>query len=124
MNKLSDAQGYIKLSAAGEEVRQAISQPFKNRKNVGYNPDFLYDYIPNQTFYLKQDIRNHLKTIGNQNNDNLPAGTFAEKIFDRLLIDLSWNSSRLEGNTYSLLDTDRLIHEGVAAEGKNAFETR
>jgi hypothetical protein len=29
-----------------------------------------------------------------------------------LLIDLAWNSSRLEGNTYSLLDTKRLIELG------------
>lgn len=37
---------------------------------------------------------------------------------NRLLIDLSWNSSRLEGNTYSLLDTQRLIELGQAAEDK------
>jgi hypothetical protein len=36
-----------------------------------------------------------------------PAGTYARQIPDRLLIDLAWNSSRLEGNTYSLLDTRR-----------------
>jgi Fic family protein len=31
---------------------------------------------------------------------------------------LSWNSSRLEGNTYSLLDTKRLVDFGQEAEGK------
>jgi Fic family protein len=36
---------------------------------------------------------------------------------------LSWNSSRLEGNTYSLLDTERLINFGRTAEGKDARET-
>jgi Fic family protein len=35
-----------------------------------------------------------------------------------LLIDLAWNSSRLEGNTYSLLDTRRLLDLGEEAEGK------
>jgi len=43
---------------------------------------------------------------------------------DRLLVDLSWASSRLEGNTYSLLDTRRLIEHGQAAEGKDAAETQ
>ena len=43
---------------------------------------------------------------------------------DRLLIDLSWNSSRLEGNTYSLLDTQRLFEQGDSAEGKAAEETQ
>jgi Fic family protein len=41
-----------------------------------------------------------------------------------LLIDLSWASSLLEGNTYSLLDTERLIRAGEAAAGKNAKETQ
>ena len=42
----------------------------------------------------------------------------------RLLIDLSWNSSRLEGNTYSLLETERLLELGEAAESKNALEAQ
>jgi len=40
------------------------------------------------------------------------------------LIDLSWNSSRLEGNTYSLLETERLLSAGVAATGKDALESQ
>lgn len=39
-------------------------------------------------------------------------------------MDLSWASSRLEGNTYSLLDTKRLIEFGEAAQGKDAAETQ
>ena len=42
----------------------------------------------------------------------------------RLLIDLSWNSSRLEGNTYSLLDTRRLIEFGEEAQGRNRLEAQ
>ena len=41
-----------------------------------------------------------------------------------ILIDLSWNSSRLEGNTYSLLETDRLLEFGEVAEGKQAKEAQ
>ena len=41
-----------------------------------------------------------------------------------MLIDLSWNSSRLEGNTYSLLDTKRLIELGDPAEGRDIHETQ
>ena len=48
----------------------------------------------------------------------LAAGTYARQICQRLLIDLSYNSSRLEGNTYSKLDTQRLVEEGISAEGK------
>ncbi|MGH8251376.1 MAG: Fic family protein [Steroidobacteraceae bacterium] len=42
----------------------------------------------------------------------------------RLLIDLSWSSSRLEGNTYTRLDTERLIRFGEEATGKDAKETQ
>ena len=43
---------------------------------------------------------------------------------NRLLIDLSWSSSRLEGNTYSLLDTRELLEHGTVAAGKDAKETQ
>jgi Fic family protein len=49
---------------------------------------------------------------------------YARQLFDRLLIDLSWNSSRLEGNTYSLLETMRLLEVGKAAQGKDLKETQ
>jgi hypothetical protein len=47
--------------------------------------------------------------IGKSPDSKRPAGTYARHILKRLLIDLSWNSSRLEGNTYSLLETERLL---------------
>lgn len=34
-----------------------------------------------------------------------------KKEFERLAIDLSWKSSQIEGNTYSLLETERLLKE-------------
>ena len=52
------------------------------------------------------------------------AGTYIRQILGRLLIDLSWASSRLEGNTYSFLETERLIAHGEAAPGKTPFETQ
>jgi len=52
------------------------------------------------------------------------AGTYALQILNRLLMDASWNSSRLEGNTYSLLDTRRLIEFGQEAEGRDRFEAQ
>ncbi|MBL4827429.1 MAG: Fic family protein, partial [Spongiibacteraceae bacterium] len=61
---------------------------------------------------------------GGVQTNHLPAGTYLLQIYQRLLIDLTWNSSRLEGNTYSLLETERLLAAGEAAEGKDAFETQ
>ena len=62
--------------------------------------------------------------MGSTLDGERPAGTYARQLFSRLLIDLSWNSSRLEGNTYSLLETERLLHLGEAAEGKDAREAQ
>lgn len=55
---------------------------------------------------------------------NKPAGTYSRAILNRLLIDLSWASSHLEGNTYSRLDTRELIEHGKVARGKATIETQ
>jgi prophage maintenance system killer protein len=56
-----------------------------------------------------------LKQAGQREYDNFPAGSYARRIFHRLLVDLSYHSSRLEGSGYSLLDTEQLLlHSGVA----------
>jgi hypothetical protein len=90
---------------------------------VGYQREFLSGYLPNVTSYLSQRERDRLASVGAVDVDTKPAGTYAREILDRLLIDLSWNSSRLEGNTYSILDTHLLIEQGKSAEGKSAEET-
>ena len=94
------------------------------RAPVGYKLAFLEQYHPNRTAYLPPDLRDQLHTMGRARTGQAPAGTFARDILNRLLIDLSWASSQLEGNTYSRLDTERLIELGQAAEGKNALETQ
>jgi fido (protein-threonine AMPylation protein) len=42
----------------------------------------------------------------------------ARRELERFVIELSWKSSRIEGNTYTLLDTERLIRDGIEAEGR------
>lgn len=62
--------------------------------------------------------------MGKTTESDEPAGTYSRAILNRLLIDLSWGSSHLEGNTYSLLDTRELIDHGKAARGKSTLETQ
>jgi Fic family protein len=118
------AEDYVPLSTAGREVLEFIHRPIFDRPLVGYRRTFLDDYVPNETAYLPKSAVSHLHELGRPPQGGRPAGTFARDILDRLLIDLSWASSRLEGNTYSLLDTERLIHAGQEAIGKNAKETQ
>ncbi len=98
----------------------AIRQPIFTRKPVSYNRNWINAYIPNHTFYLSQQQRNQLAQAGNRTlvKEVQPAGTYSRKILNRLLIDLSYNSSRLEGNTYSKLDTEKLLMQGLSQSDK------
>ncbi len=100
------------------KVIEQVRRPIYERKSVSYADDWLNAYQPNTTFYISSDTRLQLYQAGKRSKREDPAGTYAHQIFNRLLIDLSYNSSRLEGNTYSLLDTQRLVLEGARAEGK------
>ena len=114
----------ITLSPESERLLKDISQPIEKRTPVGCNLEFLELYEPNKSFYLSDKQREELLSVGRVEMIERPAGTYARNILDRLLIDLSWNSSRLEGNTYSLLETKRLIELGEEAAGKNAAEAQ
>lgn len=114
----------IPLSIAAREVQALVRRPLTDRQPIGYETAFLEKYIPNDTAYLSGALRSHLHELGRTPEKQRTAGTYARDILDRLLIDLSWSSSRLEGNTYSLLDTRELIKNGTVAPGKDAKETQ
>ena len=114
----------IPLSKSATEVQSYVRQPVGRRKPAGYDRSFLDSYRPNVSSYLSAGERDHLQMIGKPKVVEQAAGTYLMQILTRLLIDLSWNSSRLEGNTYSLLDTKRLIAFGQEAEGKDRLEAQ
>lgn len=114
----------ITLSTEALESRELVLRPVTSRTPVGYDTEFLARYIPNETSYLSESLRSELGQIGHIAEGHMPAGTYLRHILDRLLIDLSWNSSRLEGNTYSLLETQKLLEVGEALKGKAIEETQ
>ncbi len=101
-----------------EKTLEKVRLPLYQRAPVTYKDDWVNSYEPNSTFYIPLELRHQLHKAGKRSKLEDPAGTYAHQIFNRLLIDLSYNSSRLEGNTYSLLDTQKLLLEGSSAEGK------
>jgi hypothetical protein len=115
---------YVPTSAEGALVRDHVRQALMHRRPVGYQREFLEAYKPGVSWYLSESTRAQLHEMGRTPADELPAGTYARDILQRLLVDLSWASSRLEGNTYSRLDTQNLIEFGKAAQGKDAQETQ
>lgn len=120
----AEGEVYVPLSPTGTEIRALVRKPITERIPVGYRREFLDRYRPNEWVYLPPETRAHLHRLGRTPEAARPAGTYVRHILQRLLIDLSWASSRLEGNTYSLRETEKLVVLGQAAEGKDATETQ
>ena len=117
--QLKDKKSLIFCKRSQEKL-VFLENPVHAREIVSYNRSFLEDYVPNKSHYVPLTIRNKLYEEGRRFDKQLAAGTYAKQICQRLLIDLSYNSSRLEGNTYSRLDTQKLVEEGISAEGFNS----
>jgi Fic family protein len=107
--------------AGAAVVRAYLATPYNRRKPSRYNKEFLDRYIPGKSFYFAETERKQLREAGRP-AAALPAGAYARRILERLLVDLSWASSRMEGNTYSILETERLIRFGQEASGKDRKE--
>jgi len=118
------AELYVPVSPEGAAIRDQVRLPLMHRRPIGYRREFLEAYEPGKTFYLPESLRSQLHEMGRTSDSKHPAGTYAHDIMARLLVDLSWASSKLEGNTYSRLDTQHLIEFGQAAKGKDAIETQ
>ena len=120
----AEAELYVPVSPEGAVIRDQVRLALMHRRPVGYQRDFLQAYQPGETFYLPEPLRLQLHEMGRTSANERPAGTYARDILGRLLVDLSWASSKLEGNTYSRLDTLNLIELGQVAKGKDAIETQ
>jgi Fic family protein len=88
-----------------------LSRPLGSRSPVSYERGFVDDYVPNDSSLLPRALADELYSAGRAQGQQ-PAGTVARKVLEQLLIDLSWYSSRLEGNRVSLLDTKALFEHG------------
>lgn len=113
----------ILLSQKSLEKLEYLKTPSYARPKVSYDKSLVENYVPNKTRYIPEGMALKLREVGRRFNKKLAAGTYAKDIAQRLLIDLSFNSSRLEGNTYSILDTEKLLQAGEAADGKFDEET-
>lgn len=106
------------------KIEQYFDTPTWERKKVLYNPDFLRNYIPNETYFFSQS---NLKKLQNAIAE-LPIDTdfyrTNKRFLETLLIDLSFASSYLEWNTYSYLDTEVLIKYNEINKEKTEEETQ
>jgi Fic family protein len=83
----------------------------------------LFDKFPHNVFLNEENETLDNATKNYQKNIKEITPTVQSKELERFIIELSWKSSKIEGNTYTLLDTERLIREGVPSEGNTKNET-
>jgi Fic family protein len=88
-----------------------LRAPLGVRTPVSYQRQFVDGYHSNISSLLPAGLADSLYAEGRMPGQQ-PAGTYARKVLEQLLIDLSWSSSRLEGNRKSLLDTRNLFLAG------------
>ena len=109
----SAAQFYVSpaWSPAAKDLLAELDKPLGARAPVSYQRRFVDDYKPNETFLLPESLANELFQKGRMQGQQ-PAGTYARNVIAPLLIDLSFSSSKLEGNRYTKLDTEVLFQSG------------
>jgi len=88
-----------------------------------FNLDLISDVLSGIKLFTESEYQ-HLLTLQNKFKENITKLTESEynKEVERLAIDLSWKSSQIEGNTYSLLETERLLKDKETANGKTKDE--
>lgn len=88
-----------------------------------FNFDLIREQLPNVELFTAEE-QSRLNSLQAEFREHVGAMTENEyrKEMERLGIDLSWKSSQIEGNTYSLLETERLLRESRIAEGKTREE--
>lgn len=89
----------------------------------GFNFSLINDILPRVAIFTSEEME-RLNALQNQFKQNLQgiSDTEYRKEMERLGIDLSWKSSQIEGNTYSLLETEKLLKEKQTASGKTKEE--
>lgn len=88
-----------------------------------FNFELINDILPKVELFTPQE-KEQLDALQAQFTNNIKDITPTEyrKEMERLGIDLSWKSSQIEGNTYSLLETEKLLKEKQTAQGKTKEE--
>ena len=131
-NKLIDRTGKARNVKYVSLIKNEILKPYNVEEYFIQNPDDrkvkyeqfnfgVFDnlhsiFSTNELADLEQINQIYRKNIGSLSPITL------KKEFERLLIELSWKSSQIEGNTYSLIDTEVLIKNNIQAEGHKREE--
>ncbi|KKU50523.1 MAG: hypothetical protein UX72_C0040G0006 [Parcubacteria group bacterium GW2011_GWA2_47_10] len=133
------SSGLLRLEGSGRATRYRLSTVGRIRAEVdakkysSIEPDkryglssYNFELLPSFPVEIFSDgelevLSNATAEYEKRTKDLPPA--IQKKELERLVIELSWKSSRIEGNTYTLLDTEKLILENKEAPGHSQKET-
>ena len=139
LSKLVD-ENYLSTLGKGKGTKYSISATFEllepididkyYKKEIdervikeGFNFSIINDVLAKHRVFNVSELE-RLNIFQSKFHKNISQLSTIEykKEFERLAIDLSWKSSQIEGNTYSLLETERLLKEKETAAGKTKEE--
>ena len=134
------SENYIETIGQGKATKYYISPTYKliqplnldkyyekeiDEREIkeGFNLSIITDVLAHQSVFTKGELSklSELQEVYKKNVSQLSENEYKKEL-ERLAIDLSWKSSQIEGNTYSLLETERLLIEKETAAGKTKEE--
>ena len=132
--------GYIKRSGANKDSEYALTdlgmirRPYdlgtyyiipeaQRRAMVNFNLDIFKMLKTVPLFTTKEYSSLETATTNFKHNAIEASDVIYKKELERFVIEFSWKSSQIEGNTYTLLETERLIREGLKKNNRSEFET-
>ncbi|NOQ24169.1 MAG: cell filamentation protein Fic [Bacteroidales bacterium] len=134
------AENYIEVKGQGKGTKYSISSAYEliqpidinkyyekeidERKiNTSFNLNIITEVLDENSVFTANELSklSEYQKIYTKNVSRLSEMEYKKEL-ERLAIDLSWKSSQIEGNTYSLLETERLLKEKETAAGKTKEE--
>lgn len=139
LTKLIESQ-YVSSEGKGKATKYSLSTSYAiikpidmdvyfmqeiDERNIqsSFNFKLMAEVLPKVDLFSQAEMQK-LQLLHEQfqkNISELSPNQYAKEL-ERLAIDLSWKSSQIEGNTYSLLETERLLKDKLTAEGKTQEE--
>lgn len=133
--------GFLLRSGKGRAVTYSVSSSYKlvniidehkylktpiDERNGQKTFNFdIFKNLSNISIFSTEEEKQFLSLQNNfQNNQQKYSDRLKEKEYQRVMIEFSWKSSAIEGNTYDLLETETLIKEGVFAKNKTKAEAQ
>jgi len=134
-------QNFLQKNGAGAFVVYSLSEVYKILEDIDVKKYFEIPYLKRDikesfNFKIFDILKNDIFTADEKENleklqrefiknfSKYDSQTLINKEFERIMIEFSWKSSVIEGNTYSLLGTEALIKNNVVGKGKTKEETQ